>query len=179
MPMRTKSFGCCLWRRGCPIASFTCPAATFLYCAIIRPTSAECFTCSNRPIANRCLGRAASARPPIRPASGHDSRRRVKGLGSATVPVAMGRVSRPTSAPIPSHGFIFGWVALKERPSRNVFGGTPNTSCETHALPESAAASLDLLKTSRNHVSQQKGRLVWPARFALPPGKHWNWIACA
>ena len=35
-----------------------------------------------------------------------DSRAGLKGLGSATVPVAVGRVSRPTSSLFPSHGFL-------------------------------------------------------------------------
>lgn len=72
MPMRTKSFGCWLWRRGCKTASFTCPAATFLSCATIRRTSAECFTCSRRRTAHCCLGRAATARPQVRQASGNE-----------------------------------------------------------------------------------------------------------
>jgi len=49
-----------------------------------------------------------------------------------------------------THGLSFGRAAFKEKPGRNVLGGTPNTACETHALPESAVARSDPLETSRN-----------------------------
>src|ERR1035441_3638576 len=35
---------------------------------------------------------------------------------------------------VPSHEFTFGWAAFHEKPSPDVFGGTPNTACETTAL---------------------------------------------
>jgi hypothetical protein len=39
--------------------------------------------------------------------------------------------------PIPSLLF-FGLAPLKKKAGRNVFGGTPNTARETHALPKIA-----------------------------------------
>jgi hypothetical protein len=77
-------------------------------------------------------------------------------LGSATGPVAVGRVSRPTSLPIRSHGLFFALPASEEKAGRNVFGGTPNTACETHALPEIAAAGSDPLKTSKKLMEECK-----------------------
>ena len=76
-------------------------------------------------------------------------RPRLQGLGSAIVPVAVGRVSRPTSSPIPSCGFFLGLAALKEKAGRNVFGGTPNTACGTHALPKNRLSRSYLRKTLR------------------------------
>jgi hypothetical protein len=34
--------------------------------------------------------------------------------------------------------FFFGLAPLKKKAGRNVFGGTPNTARETHALPKIA-----------------------------------------
>ena len=72
-----------------------------------------------------------------------------QGLGSATVSVAVGRVPRPTSSPIPSPAFFFGLAAYPEKARRNVFGGTPNTASGTHALPEITFARSDPLKKSK------------------------------
>jgi hypothetical protein len=71
-------------------------------------------------------------------------------MGSAIVPIAVGRVSRPTLLPIRSCGFLTGLAALGENACRNVFGGTPNTACETHALPGIAPARSDPPRTSKN-----------------------------
>ena len=46
--------------------------------------------------------------------------------GARIVPIAVGRVSRPTSSPVLSRG---------SKGGRNVFGGTPNTATGTVALP--------------------------------------------
>jgi hypothetical protein len=61
-------------------------------------------------------------------------------MGSAIVPVAAGRVSRPASRLIAFQRFFFGgvaWraVAFKKQGGRDVFGGTPNTAGGTPALP--------------------------------------------
>jgi hypothetical protein len=81
-----------------------------------------------------------------------------QGLGSATVPVAAGRVSRPASWLVAFHRFFFGsvaWraVAFKKHGGKDVFGGTPNTAGETPALPGIAIARADPLKTSKKQKS--------------------------
>ena len=83
-----------------------------------------------------------------------DSSKAMEDLGSATVPVAVGRVSRPTSLPIRSRGLFFALAAFKKQAGRNVFGGTPNTACETHALPGIAIAGSNPLKMSKKQLEQ-------------------------
>ena len=99
---------------------------------------------------------------------------RLQGSGSATVPVAVRRVPRPTSSPILSHELSFGLAAFKEKAVRSVSGGKPNTACETHALPGNALARPNPLKTSRNHGSKpapDKGGVTLPVgRRGGPPG---------
>ena len=93
-----------------------------------------------------------------------DNRTRLRGLGSAIVPIAVGRVSRPTPALIPSSGFIPGLAVLQEKAGRNVFGGTPNTACGTHALPGTALSRPDPLKTLKHLWRRALGR--FPAGMA-------------
>jgi hypothetical protein len=65
---------------------------------------------------------------------------RCKFLGSATVPVAVGRVSRPTFLRIHREHLPARWpISTANR--KTVFGETPNTARETHALPKTATSS--------------------------------------
>jgi hypothetical protein len=115
--------------------------------------------------AGDCSMRRSRCRPPrpgAAPAQPHpdpgsspfsaDSRPRRQGSGSANVPLAVGRVSRPATALVLSHGWFFGLAAFKEKTGRNVFGGTPNTARETHALPECPVARSDPLKRSKTPI---------------------------
>src|ERR1039458_212088 len=64
-----------------------------------------------------------------------DSGARLDGSGSASVPLAVGRVSRPTSWLVRSGGVSFGFAASHEKTGGNGFGGTPNPASGTLALP--------------------------------------------
>ena len=86
--------------------------------------------------------------------------------GSANVPLAVGRVSRPTASPM-----LFRIGGIQNAEGRNVFGGTPNTAVETTALPKKALMIGDpfpMGKQKEEH-SRRVAVQLWVRNFVLDP----------
>ena len=94
-----------------------------------------------------------------------DDHGKLQGLGSAIVPIAVGRVSRPTPSPIDSCEFLLG-LAAKRRQSGMCLAGRQTPRAGRTRSPRVAFARSDPLTTSRN----QKGQGCAPilSYFAIP-----------